>query len=48
MLRTFSFVEVHEQGNFNTETVKAIEESKKGIGITKTKNHTDLMKKLRS
>lgn len=48
MLRTFSFVEVHEQSNFNSDTVKAIEDAKMGTGITKTTDHADLMQKLRS
>lgn len=39
---------MHKQRNFNIETIKAIADAKKGTGITKTKSHADLMKKLRS
>lgn len=48
-LRTLSFVKIEEEGSlFNEETEKAITEARAGIGLTKTKSHSDLMKKLRS
>ncbi len=48
-LKTLSFVKVEEQETrYNSETEKVIKEVRAGIGLTKTKNHSDLMNKLRS
>ena len=48
-LKTLSFVKVEEQDTrYNNETEKVIKEARARIGLTKTKNHSDLMHKLRS
>lgn len=48
-VKTLSFAVVEENDKtFNAETEKAIREARAGIGITKTKSHDDLMKKLRN
>jgi hypothetical protein len=41
-------VKLIEKPRYNPMTEKAIKEAKSGIGISKIKNHEDLMKKLRS
>jgi antitoxin component of RelBE/YafQ-DinJ toxin-antitoxin module len=48
-IKTLPFVEVEQESpRYNEETEKAMKEARKGKGIIKTKNHEDLMEKLRS
>jgi len=48
-IKTLPFVEVEQESpRYNEETEKAMKEAREGKGIIKTKNHEDLMKKLRS
>lgn len=47
MLRAFRFVEIHEQKNFNTTTLKSLKEAKEGK-VTRAKNSKELIKKLLS
>lgn len=48
-LKTLSFVKIEEESSrYNDETEKAITEARAGIGLTITKNHADLMHKLKS
>lgn len=47
-IKTLPFVQVEEENvKFNQQTEKAMIEARKGIGVVKTKSHSDLMKKLR-
>jgi antitoxin component of RelBE/YafQ-DinJ toxin-antitoxin module len=48
-IKTLPFVEVEQESpRYNQETEKAMKEARAGKGIIKTKNHEDLIKKLRS
>jgi antitoxin component of RelBE/YafQ-DinJ toxin-antitoxin module len=48
-VETLSFAKVeNSKRRFNKETEKAIKEARASIGIIKTSNHEDLMKKLRN
>lgn len=47
-VKTLSFAVVEENERvFNVKTEKAIKEAQEGIGVTKTRSHSDLMEKLR-
>ena len=41
-------IKISENPRYNSTTEKAIKEAQLGIGVTKTKSHADLMKKLRN
>ena len=48
-LKSLPYVKVEsEKPRYNTATEKAIQDAKKGIGVTNAKNVTDLFKKLNS
>jgi len=47
MLRTFSFVEIHENKKMNAKTEKSLKEAKEGK-VIRAKNTQELMKKLLS
>ena len=48
-IKTLPFVHVEKDSpRYNEDTEIALKEARQGKGITKTKNHGDLMRKLRS
>jgi hypothetical protein len=47
MLRAFSFVTIHDQSSFNSETLASLSEKKRGK-LIKANNVDELMKKLTS